>query len=48
VVLELADKVGIAMPIAREVYGVLYEGRSAREAYRGLVRMRAGAETEPG
>jgi glycerol-3-phosphate dehydrogenase (NAD(P)+) len=48
VVLELADKVGVAMPIAREVYGVLYGGRSAREAYRGLVRMRAGAETEPG
>ena len=48
VVLELADKVGVAMPIAREVYGVLYEGRSARDAYRGLVRMRAGDEAEPG
>ena len=42
VVLELAERVGVAMPIAREVYGVLYEGRSARDAYRGLVRMRAG------
>jgi hypothetical protein len=36
------------MPIAREVFGVLYEGRSAQQAYRGLVRRRAGAETDPG
>jgi glycerol-3-phosphate dehydrogenase (NAD(P)+) len=48
VVLELADKVGIAMPIAREVYGVLYEGRTARDAYRGLVRNKPGDEAEPG
>jgi glycerol-3-phosphate dehydrogenase (NAD(P)+) len=48
VVLELADKVGIAMPIAREVYGVLYEGRSARDAYRGLIRNKPGDEAEPG
>jgi glycerol-3-phosphate dehydrogenase (NAD(P)+) len=48
VVLELADRHGVAMPIAREVFGVLYEGRSAREAYRGLVRTRPGDEAEPG
>lgn len=48
VVMELAERVGVEMPIAREVYGVLYEGRTALEAYRGLVRRRAGAEDEPG
>ena len=48
VVLELAERQGIEMPIAREVYGVLYEGRTAREAYRGLMRRRPGGEHEPG
>ena len=48
VVLELAARVGVAMPIAREVHGVLYEGRSAQEAYRGLVRNKPGDEGEPG
>lgn len=48
VVLELAERHGLAMPIAREVYGVLYEGGSARGAYRGLVRSRPGDEAEPG
>ena len=48
VVLELAERHGLAMPIAREVYGVLYEGGSARDAYRGLVRSRPGDEAEPG
>ena len=48
VVLELAEWHGLAMPIAREVFGVLYEGRSAREAYRGLVRTHPGDEAEPG
>ena len=48
VVLELAERHGLAMPIAREVYGVLYEGGSARDAYRGLVHTRPGDEAEPG
>ena len=39
---------GVEMPIAREVYGVLYEGRTARDAYRGLIRRGAGAERDPG
>jgi glycerol-3-phosphate dehydrogenase (NAD(P)+) len=48
VVLELAEKVGVPMPVAREVHGVLYEGETAVEAYRGLVRNKPGDEAEPG
>jgi glycerol-3-phosphate dehydrogenase (NAD(P)+) len=48
VVVELAERYGLEMPIAREVYGVLYEGHSALRAYRGLVRRRPGDEGEPG
>jgi len=48
VVMELAGRYGIEMPIAREVYGAVYEGKSALQAYRGLVRHAPGAEDEPG
>ena len=48
VVMDLAEQRGIDMPIAREVYGVLYEGRTPREAYRGLLRRGAGSEGDPG
>jgi glycerol-3-phosphate dehydrogenase (NAD(P)+) len=48
VVLELAEKVGVPMPVAREVYGVLYQGETAAQAYRGLVRNKPGDEAEPG
>jgi glycerol-3-phosphate dehydrogenase (NAD(P)+) len=48
VVMDLAAHHGVEMPIAREVFGVLYEGRTAQQAYRGLVRHRAGDEGEPG
>ena len=48
VVVELAERYGVEVPIAREVYGVIYEKRTAREAYRGLVRRGAGAERDPG
>ena len=47
VVMELAEKYGVDMPIAREVYGVVHEGASAMDAYRGLTRRPAGAEREP-
>jgi glycerol-3-phosphate dehydrogenase (NAD(P)+) len=47
VVMELGDKHGVNLPIAREVYGVLYEGRTATQAYRGLTRHGPGAESEP-
>ena len=47
VVMELAEKYGVDMPIAREVYGVVHEGATAMDAYRGLTRRPAGAEREP-
>ncbi|MFP6638978.1 MAG: NAD(P)H-dependent glycerol-3-phosphate dehydrogenase [Myxococcota bacterium] len=48
VVMELARRYQVEMPIAREVYAAVHEGRTALQAYRGLVRTRAGAEDEPG
>ena len=45
VVMELGDKHGVELPIAREVHGVLYEGRTARDAYRGL--RGPGSEGDP-
>jgi glycerol-3-phosphate dehydrogenase (NAD(P)+) len=48
VVMELAGRYGVDMPIAREVHGVIHEGRSPRQAYRGLVRRKPGSEDEPG
>jgi len=44
VVMELADEFGIEMPIAEQVYAVCHEGRSAAEAYRGLLRRESGHE----
>ena len=41
-----AERYAIDLPIAREVYGVLYEGRTAEEAYRGLTRRTPGSESE--
>ena len=46
VVMELGDKYGIDLPISREVFGVVHEGRTAQEAYRGLIRRPAGSEHE--
>jgi glycerol-3-phosphate dehydrogenase (NAD(P)+) len=44
VVVELADRHRVDMPIAREVYGVVHEGRSALDAYRGLLKRASGPE----
>ncbi len=44
VVVEVAARYGVEMPIAQEVYGVVHEGRPAREAYRGLLRRDARSE----
>ncbi len=48
VVMELAQAYKIEMPIATEVYKVLYEGGSAQTAFRGLLRRDVGSEAEPG
>jgi glycerol-3-phosphate dehydrogenase (NAD(P)+) len=48
VVMEIAARQEIEMPIAREVYGAVYEGKSALKAYRGLLRHAPGSEDEPG
>lgn len=48
VVVELAEELGVDMPIAREVYNVLYEGNTVNEAYKGLLRYHSGSEAEPG
>ena len=37
VVVELAEEYGVGMPIAHEIYGVIHEGRTAVDAYRGLL-----------
>jgi glycerol-3-phosphate dehydrogenase (NAD(P)+) len=47
VAIELAERQAIDLPIAREVYGVLYEGRTAADASRGLTRRTPGSETDP-
>ncbi|HET8641555.1 MAG TPA: NAD(P)H-dependent glycerol-3-phosphate dehydrogenase [Pseudonocardiaceae bacterium] len=44
VVLELADRYGVDMPIVREVDGVVNEGHRATDAYRGLVRIAPTSE----
>jgi len=38
VVYEVAERYGVEMPIAQEIHGVIHEGRSAADAYRGLLR----------
>jgi glycerol-3-phosphate dehydrogenase (NAD(P)+) len=48
VVMELADKYKIEMPICREVYRVVHEGSTPTQAYRGLVRTSPGSELDPG
>jgi glycerol-3-phosphate dehydrogenase (NAD(P)+) len=47
-VIALSEEHGVEMPIARDVYRVLQEGGTARQAFRGLLRVTAGAESEPG
>jgi len=47
VVMELADEHGVEMPIASEVKAVCHDGRTAEEAYRGLLRRKTGREVHP-
>jgi glycerol-3-phosphate dehydrogenase (NAD(P)+) len=48
VVVELAQHYGIEMPITQEVNKVVNEGCSARDAFKGLLRSKTGAESDPG
>jgi len=46
VVMELAAEYDVDLPICSEVEAVCHQGRSAAEAYRGLLRPETGAEQE--
>ncbi|MEZ4984888.1 MAG: NAD(P)H-dependent glycerol-3-phosphate dehydrogenase [Saprospiraceae bacterium] len=48
VVMELSKKYEISMPIAAEVYKVLYEGNTVKDAFKGLLRYEVGSEADPG
>jgi glycerol-3-phosphate dehydrogenase (NAD(P)+) len=45
---ELAQEYAIEMPIVDEVHRVVQEGGKAGRAFRGLLRIGSGAESEPG
>ena len=47
-VMALSQKYGVEMPIASDVYRVLSGDATASRAFRGLLRVEAGAESEPG
>ncbi|TCO75419.1 NAD(P)H-dependent glycerol-3-phosphate dehydrogenase [Chromatocurvus halotolerans] len=47
-VMALAEQHDVEMPIARDVYRVVTGETNARGVYRGLLRVSAGAESEPG
>jgi glycerol-3-phosphate dehydrogenase (NAD(P)+) len=48
VVMELAERHELDLPIAREVYGVVNEGRSPQSAFDGLLRTRPTTELAAG
>lgn len=48
VVMELAKDYKVDMPISKEIYKVLYEGNSANDAFKGIIRYEVGSEKEPG
>jgi glycerol-3-phosphate dehydrogenase (NAD(P)+) len=47
-VMDLAREHQISMPIAEDVYKVVIGESTATRAFRGLLRVHAGAESEPG
>lgn len=47
-VIALAEQYGVEMPIANDVFRVIQGQQSSKDAFRGLLRMSAGAESEPG
>jgi glycerol-3-phosphate dehydrogenase (NAD(P)+) len=46
VVMELGEEHGLELPIAAEVYACCHQGRSAAEAYSGLLNRGTGAEMD--
>lgn len=48
VVMELSKQYQVEMPIAEEIYAVLYEDAAPSTAYRGLQRRKAGHERDSG
>ncbi|HEX6569928.1 MAG TPA: NAD(P)H-dependent glycerol-3-phosphate dehydrogenase, partial [Acidimicrobiales bacterium] len=44
VVVEVAERYGVEMPIAQQVHAVIHQGRPASEAYRGLLRRSSTSE----
>jgi glycerol-3-phosphate dehydrogenase (NAD(P)+) len=47
-VMSLAESCDVTMPITREVYRIVHEGGSSKQAFRGLLRTESGAESDPG
>ena len=47
-VIALAEKHGVDMPIAQEVFQVVRDKSTAGQAFRGLLKTAAGAESDPG
>lgn len=47
-VVELARQHGVTMPIAEDVFGVTTGQKTALEAFRGLIRLKAGSEEDSG
>ncbi len=47
-VMELAQHHNVDMPLVREVFDVVQGRANARRAFRGLLRIAAGAESEAG
>ncbi len=48
VVMDLARQYEIEMPITHEVYKVIYEGSTVKDAYKGLIQQKSGSEADPG
>ena len=48
VVKELAEEYKVEMPITHEVYRVVHEGATVVDAFRGLLKQKSGAESDPG
>ncbi len=47
-VIKLAELHGVEMPIAQDVYRTVTGQQSARQSFRGLLKVTSGAESEPG